>query len=83
MIQFGEVRKNSVELIRVIGTEYKGHQFVDVRVYYESEDGEYKPSKKGIALSSETIEPVIELLKDGAKALKEGLEMNQGTEANS
>jgi len=83
MVQFGEVRKNSMELIRVVGKEYKGHLFVDVRVYYESEDGEYRPTKKGIALGPEVIEPVIELLKDGAKALKEGLEMNQGTEANS
>lgn len=82
MIQLGEVRKNSVELIRVIGTEYKGHRFVDVRVYYEDENGEYRPTKKGIALGPETIEPVIELLRDGVKALKDGLEMNQRTEAS-
>ena len=38
MVQFGEVRKNSIEVIRVIETEFKGHRFVDVRVYYEDEN---------------------------------------------
>ncbi len=72
MKQLGEVRKNAKELIRVEEREYKGHRFVDVRVYYEDEaSGEYKPSKKGITLNSEVIEPVIELLKEGVKALKE------------
>ncbi len=83
MVQFGEVLKNSRELIRVIGTEYRGHRFVDLRVYYEAENGEYRPTRKGVALSLETILPVIEFLKEGAKALKEGLETDQETGATS
>ena len=71
MVQFGEVRKNSIELIRVIGTEYKGTKFVDVRVYVEGKDGEYKPTKKGICLGPEVIGEVIGFLKKGAEALKE------------
>lgn len=73
MRQLGEVRKNAREVIRVVENEYKGHRFIDVRIYYKDEEsGEYKPSKKGIALNSEVIKPVIELLKEGAKILKNG-----------
>jgi len=71
MKQLGEVRKNPKEIIRVEEKEYRGHRFVDVRLYYEDEaSGEYKPSKKGITLNSEVIDPVIEFLKEGAKILK-------------
>lgn len=73
MKQLGEVRKNAREVIRVVENEYKGHRFIDVRIYYEDEEsGEYKPSKKGIALNAEVIKPVIEFLKEGAKVLKNG-----------
>ena len=46
-----EFRKNSQEVVRVSLTEFKGHQLLDLRVYYEDDAGELKPSRKGVALS--------------------------------
>jgi len=59
----GEIQKNSKEKIIVSINEFKGNKFVDLRVHYEEEgSGEYKPTKKGIAISAKNIEGVVQLL---------------------
>lgn len=65
----GEIQKNSTEKLKVSISEYKGFIFLDVRVHYEDDQGEYKPTKKGITLKKEDIEPLIKLLKEGEKKL--------------
>ncbi len=47
--------KNALEEIRVSVSTYKGKKYVDLRVYYQDDNGEYKPSKKGIAISPELL----------------------------
>lgn len=43
--------KNTTEEVRASLTEYKGHRLVDLRIYYEPEDGgERRPTKKGITI---------------------------------
>ena len=59
----GEIQKNQKEKIIVSTNEYQGYKFVDLRVHYEDENtGEYKPTKKGIALSPKIVDEVIELI---------------------
>ena len=58
-----EIEKNAIERIQITINEYKGHKFVDCRVYYEDDQGEWKPTKKGIALTGETIDEVVSALK--------------------
>lgn len=65
----GEIQKNSTEKIRVSLSEYKGYQFIDVRVYFEDDSGEWKPTKKGITVSKDNIEPLVKLLNEGKKKL--------------
>lgn len=60
----GEIQKNSTEKIRVTLSEYKGYQFIDIRVYFEADNGEWKPTKKGIAISPDKIDEIISLLKE-------------------
>ena len=58
-----EIQKNQKEKIIISTNEYQGYKFVDLRVHYEDEtSGEYKPTKKGIALSPKVIDKVIELI---------------------
>lgn len=64
-----EIEKNSAERIRVSVTDYKGHQFIDCRVYYEDDQGEWKPTRKGIALNNQTIKNVIEALQKATELL--------------
>ena len=46
----GEFQKNTAELVKVSWETYKGSSFVDIRAYYEDSTGEWRPTKKGIAI---------------------------------
>jgi len=43
--------KNATEEVRASLTEYKGHKLIDLRIYYDPEDGgDRRPTKKGITI---------------------------------
>lgn len=54
-----EIQKNIREVIRVSASEYEGHNFIDLRIWYD-DDGEMKPTKKGISFNPSKAEEVIE-----------------------
>ena len=64
----GEIQKNQKEKIIVSVDEYKGNTFIDLRVHYEDEtSGEYKPTKKGIAVNPKILDEVIEMMLEAKK----------------
>ena len=46
-----QFEKNATEVVRVSLTEFRGHKLVDLRVYYSDDEGQFKPTKKGVSLS--------------------------------
>jgi hypothetical protein len=64
-----EIEKNQKEIIRVSIEEFRGSRFIDCRVYFEFEDGEWRPTKKGIALSGECLADVIKALEKAGRVL--------------
>ena len=64
-----EIEKNSQQKIRISIEVYNTHHYVDVRVYYRNENGEWHPTKKGITLNDETIDPVIKALRKARRKL--------------
>ena len=46
-----ELSKNSMETLRFQVSEYKGREYVDVRIYYLDDDGSLKPTRKGVTVS--------------------------------
>ena len=54
-----EIKKNNTDIIRIKQSEFKGNKFIDCRVFYEK-DGEYLPTKKGIAFSPSVTKKVVE-----------------------
>ena len=64
-----EIEKNSQQKIRISIELYNNHHYVDVRVYYRNENGEWHPTKKGITLNDETIDPVIKALRKARRKL--------------
>jgi hypothetical protein len=52
--------KNPLEEIRVSLTVFKKKQYIDLRVYYKGDDGEYHPSKKGLTLSLDLLPDLVE-----------------------
>ena len=67
-----EIEKNSLERIRVQVTEYRGHRFIDCRVHYQGANGEWLPTKKGIALSGELAEEVAQAIHAAKNQLESG-----------
>jgi len=63
--------KNSMEEVRVSLTEFKGKALIDLRVYYQPEDGEEKrPTKKGITISPEKFPELKKAILALEKALQ-------------
>ena len=62
--------KNPLEEVRSSITYFKGKQYVDIRIYYKGDDGDYHPSKKGLTLSVDLFSE----LETGVQKLKEALE---------
>jgi predicted phosphoadenosine phosphosulfate sulfurtransferase len=46
-----QFEKNATEVVRVSLTEYRGRQLIDLRVYYSDDEGQYRPTKKGVSLA--------------------------------
>lgn len=67
----GEIQKNSTEKIQVSTASYKGHDFIDIRVYYEDDTGEWRPTKKGIAIAPKKTDDLINLIKKAKEAIGE------------
>jgi len=52
-----DISKNTLEVIRVQRTEYRGKDLVDFRLWVQSDEpgGEYIPTKKGISFRRELL----------------------------
>jgi len=61
--------KNPLEEVRSSITFFKGKQYVDIRIYYKGDDGEFHPSKKGVTISVDLFPD----LETGIQKLKEVL----------
>ena len=57
-----DIQKNRREVIRVSASEYEGHDLIDLRVWYADDDGDMKPTKKGIAFNPTKAKEVIEAI---------------------
>jgi hypothetical protein len=47
------LRKNSREELRVSLDEFKGHRLLNLRVWFEGDDGQMRPGKQGVAVRLE------------------------------
>jgi len=43
--------RSATEQVQVSLSKYKGKNYADIRIYYKADDGEYRPTKKGITVS--------------------------------
>lgn len=63
------VPRSATEQLQISINEYKGKSYLDLRIYYTTDDGlNWLPTKKGVTVSPENME----LLKDAIEeAMKE------------
>ena len=58
-----DIPQNAYETLRVQQKTWQGYQLVDLRVWYPGkEDGEMKPSPKGVTFQKDMLPGVIEAL---------------------
>ncbi|MCK4764350.1 MAG: transcriptional coactivator p15/PC4 family protein [Candidatus Aminicenantes bacterium] len=58
----GEIERSDTERLRVECSNYKGKDFLSVRIYYLADNGEWRPTKKGITVKPEKMDEFIDLL---------------------
>jgi hypothetical protein len=63
--------KNALEEVRASLTQYKGKQYVDLRVYYKAEDDEFRPTKKGLTLAPDLLPELEQALQKLKEAVGE------------
>lgn len=66
----GEIAKSGTDKIMVAVKEFKGKTYIDIRTFFENEAGEMVPTKKGISLTPENLDEIIELLKKAKKSIE-------------
>ncbi len=64
----GQITKNKREVIKVTLEEWHGRRIVNVRVYFRAEDGEMRPSRKGLALSVDRLPDLVAVLTEAIRA---------------
>jgi hypothetical protein len=63
-------KRNATEEVRATLRTYRGKQYLDVRIYYLDDAGEFKPTKKGINLSVELLGELTRMVDKLAKAIQ-------------
>lgn len=55
----GVIERNATEEIHIAVKEYKGKKYVDLRIFYTTDEGDnWLPTKKGITVAPDKIEDV-------------------------
>lgn len=68
----GEIERNPTERLRVSIENFKGREYVDVRIYYQDKEEEWRPTKKGVTVAPEKTEEFIALINEAHKKLAGG-----------
>jgi len=69
-MQIGELEKGKDKII-ILLKEFKGKQYIDIRTYFENQEGEWIPTKKGISLTPDNLDDVIKFLKDAKQKVSD------------
>ncbi len=65
----GEIERNETEVVRVSTEEFKGRKYLDIRVYFDNGEGEWKPTKKGVTIQPDRVDDFIELIRKAKESL--------------
>lgn len=74
-----EFKKGAGEIVRATIGEFRGRKTVGIRIFYEDVSGEWKPTKKGITLTSDLFPE----LKKAVDLMNEGIEKEEAQAESS
>ena len=58
------------DVLRVTSARANGHLFFQIREFYQTEEGEIRPGKKGISIKTREIVAVVDSLRKAMEASK-------------
>ena len=71
-IKIRDIEKGPNEIIRIEISEYKGHTLLNIRVWYKSsEDSEYKPTPRGVAINLNLYEEFRQAIEEVKKVIED------------
>jgi hypothetical protein len=66
----GEIPKGKDKIIVAL-KEFKGKEYIDIRTYFENNDGDWIPTKKRITLAPDSLDDMIDLLMTAKKKVSD------------
>jgi len=69
--QIGEFKVPGNRLLRVVLNEYRGRERVDVRLWYEGQDGSWNPGREGVNLPVQQLPELRRLIIDAERTAVE------------
>ena len=64
------IPRTATEQIQIQISEYKGKKYLDLRVYYTTDDGiNWNPTKKGVTFSPDKLEELKQAIEEAQKEL--------------
>lgn len=66
----GEIPKGKDKIIVAL-KEFKGKEYIDIRTHFENNEGDWIPTKKGITLTPDSLDEMIDLLKTAKKKVSD------------
>jgi hypothetical protein len=54
-----EIERNPTEKLVIENTEFKGRQLVNLRIFFQSDSGEWLPTKKGVTFRVDQLDEVM------------------------
>ena len=72
-------KRNPTEEVRATLKEFRGRRYLDLRIYYQDDQGEWKPTRKGVSLSTDFMPELKEAVLSLETALNAESEAEEGT----
>jgi hypothetical protein len=66
--------KSATEQVRVERTSFKGREYINARIWFQDERGEWHPTQKGLTLTPELAEEVAQAMLEAARLDSPGYE---------
>ena len=60
-MEIGEITKGKDKII-IAMKEFKGKEYIDIRTHFQNDEGGWVPTKKGITLTYDNLDEMIDIL---------------------
>ncbi|MBB5501547.1 transcriptional coactivator p15/PC4 family protein [Paraburkholderia sp. MM5384-R2] len=67
-----DLQKNARERLRIMHKVFKGKEYIDLRVWYADENGDYQPSRSGVSIRPDQLAEVVRGLTLASRELPQG-----------